>query len=128
MYDNSQLSDKALIHKLTALMTFSYASRASSLQHLNIKFMLRNGISYKFYFNKLHKSQRRGKAPPKISYQAYIQDPNPCVVKTLDEYISRTEGWRSGEECSQLILSFINPHKPVVFSTISGWLKNILKK
>ena len=56
MYDNSQLSDKALIHKLTALMTFSYASRASSLQHLNIKFMLRNGISYKFYFNKLHKS------------------------------------------------------------------------
>ena len=83
MYDNSQLSDKALIHKLTALMTFSYASRASSLQHLNIKIMARNGISYKFYFNKLHKSQRRGKAPPKISYQAYIQDPNLCDVKTL---------------------------------------------
>ena len=35
---------------------------------------------------------------------------------------------RSGEDCSQLLLSFVNPHKPVVSSTISGWVKNILKK
>ena len=84
-------------------------------------------MSYKFCFRKLHKSWRRGKAPPTISYQAYTQDPNLCVVKTLDEYISCTEGWRSGE-CSQLLLSFVNPHKPVVSSTISGWLTNILNK
>ena len=85
-------------------------------------------MSYKFYFHKLHKSWRRGKAPTAISYQAHTQNPNHCVVKTLDEYISGAEGWRSGEECSQLLLSFVNPHKPVVPSTISGWLKNILKK
>ena len=42
-------------------------------------------MSYKFYFRKLHKSWRRGKAPPTISYQAYTQDPNLCIVKTLDE-------------------------------------------
>ena len=85
-------------------------------------------MSYKRYFHKLHKSCRKGKAPPTISYQVYTQDPNLCIVKTLDEYISHREGWRSGEECSQLLLSFVNPHKPVVSSTISGWLKNILKK
>ena len=61
-------------------------------------------------------------------HQAYTQDPNLCVVRTLDEYISRTQGCRSGEECSQLLLSFVNPHKPVVSSTISGWLKTVLKK
>ena len=109
-------------------MALSSASRASLLQHLNIKFMTRNGMSYKFYFQKLHKSWRRGKVPPTISFQAYSEDLNLCVVKTLDEYISRTEGWRSGKECSQLLLSFVNPHKPVVSFTISGWLKNILKK
>ena len=80
-------------------------------------------MSYKFYFHKLYKSWRRGKVPPTISYQAYTQDLNLCVVKALDEYISCKEGWRSGEECSQLLLSFVNPRKPVVSSTISGWLK-----
>ena len=128
MSDNSQLSDKETTHKLTVLMALSSASRASSLQHLNIKFMARSDMSYKFYFHKLHKSWRRSKAPPTISYQAHTQDPNFYVVKTLDEYISRTEGWRSWEESSQLLLSFVNPYKPVVSSTISGWLRNVLKK
>ena len=128
MSDNLQLPDKDLTHKLTVLMALSSASRASSLQHLNIKSVARNDMSYKFYFHKLYKSWRSGKALLTISYQAYTQDPNLCVVKTLDEYISCTEGWRSGEECSQLLLSFVNPHKPVVSSTISGWLKNVLKK
>ena len=75
--------------------------------------MARNCTSYKFYFHKLHKKWRKGKAPPTVSCQAYTQDPNFCVVKTLDEYISRTEGWRSGEEFFQLLLSFVNPHKAV---------------
>ena len=92
MSDNSQLSDKDLTHKLTVLMVLSSASRTSSMQHLNIKFMVRNGMFYKFFSRKLHKSWRKGKAPPTISYQAQTQDPNICVVKTLDEYISQAEG------------------------------------
>ena len=40
--------------------------------------------------------------------------------------IARVERWRSGEEHSQLLLSSIHPHKPVVSSIISGWLKTIL--
>ena len=32
------------------------------------------------------------------------------------------------KECSQLLLSFVNPNKPIVSSTISEWLKNVLKK
>ena len=128
MSDNSQLSDKDLTHKLTVLMALSFVARASSLQHLNITFMARNEMSYKFYFHKLYKSRRRGKVPPTISYQAYTQDPNLCVVRTLDEYISRTQGWRSGEKCSQLLLSLFNPHKPVASSTISDLLKSVLKK
>ena len=43
----------------------------------------------------------------------------------LTGYIARTERWRSGKEQSQLLLSFIHPHKPVVSSTIPVWLKTI---
>ena len=71
VFDNSQLSDKDLTHKLIVLIPLSSKSRASSLQHLNITFMTKNGMSYKFYFHTLRKSLRRGKAPPTVSYQAY---------------------------------------------------------
>ena len=68
----------------------------------------------------------------KLHLQSHIRHTHKnltfCVLKTLDEYISRTEVWRSGEDCSQLLLSFVNPHKPVVSTTFSGWLKNVLKK
>ena len=80
MFDNSQLLDKDLTHKLSVFMVLSSTFRVSSLQHLNIKFMTRNDMSYNFYFHKLHKSWRRGKAPPAILHQAYAKDLNLCVV------------------------------------------------
>ena len=46
MSDNSKLSDKDLTKKLTVFMALSSTFSASSLQHLNIKFMARNGTSY----------------------------------------------------------------------------------
>ena len=39
----------------------------------------------------------------------YTQEPNLCVVETLDECIYCTEGWRSGDKCSQVLLSSVNP-------------------
>ena len=76
----------------------------------------------------LHKSWRKGKAPPAVTYQEYTQDESLTVVRTLDGYIAGTERWRSGEEHSQFLLSFIHPHKPVVSFTISAWLKTSLVK
>ena len=49
-------------------------------------------------------------------------------MRALDEYIARTERWRSGEEYSQLLLSFIHPHKPVIPSAVSRGLKTIPMK
>ena len=81
---NSQLSEKNLTCKLTVLLALSSALRASSIQHLNINFIAKTNSCYKFYFNKLHKNWRRGKAPPVVTYQEYIQDESLCVVRTLD--------------------------------------------
>ena len=85
---NSQLSEKNLTHKLTVLLALSSVLRASSIQHLNINFMAKTNSRYKFYFNKLHKSWRRGKVPPAVTYQEYTQDESLCIVRTLDEYIA----------------------------------------
>ena len=88
---NSQLLEKTLICKLTVLLALSSALRASPIQHLNINFMSKARSCYKFYFNKLQKSWRKGKALLAVTYQEYTQDESICVIRALDEYIAQTE-------------------------------------
>ena len=85
---NSQLSEKELTCKLTVLLALSSALRASSIQHLNIDFMAKTNSCYKFYFNKLHKSWRKGKVPPAVTLQEYTQNESLCDVRTLEKYIA----------------------------------------
>ena len=56
-----------------------------------------------------------------------VKDKDLCVVLPLDEYLNRREEWRSVNNETQLLLSYIQPHKHVVPSTISGCVKNSLK-
>ena len=46
-----------------------------------------------------------------------------CPVKTLQNYLSRTEEWRKENIESKPCLSFINPHRAVTTSTIARWVK-----
>ena len=48
-------------------------------------------------------------------------------MSALDKYLNRTEEWRRVNNETQLLLSYIQPHRQVVPSTISGWLKKVLK-
>ena len=47
-------------------------------------------------------------------------------MSALDEYLNGIEEWRKVNNKTQVLLSYIQSHK-VVPSTISDWLKNILK-
>ena len=49
------------------------------------------------------------------------------VVTALDEYILRSSEWRKESNQTQLLLGTIRPYKEVVSSTISGWVKTLLK-
>ena len=108
---NFQLSEKNLTYKLTVLLALSSALKASSIQHLNINFMAKTNSCYKFYFNKLHKSWRRGKASPAVTYQEYTQDESLCVVRTLE-----VEIWR------RALPTFVKFHSP---SQTIGFFHNI---
>ena len=48
-------------------------------------------------------------------------------MSALDKYLNRTKEWRRVNNETQLLLSYIRPHRQVVSSTISGWLKKVLK-
>ena len=50
------LPDKVLTYKVVILMALSSASRASTIHHLDIRYMLRPEGKFLFSFHKLHKS------------------------------------------------------------------------
>ena len=125
--NNNDLSDKRLIFKVAMLLGLTSASRVRGLHILDTRFMVRTAQKYVFKFHKLHKSWRQGQNPATLEFAAFSQDKDLCVVSALDEYLNRTEEWRRVNNETQLLLSYIQPHKQVVPSTISGWLKNVLK-
>ena len=125
--NNSDLSEKLLTFKVAMLLALTSASRARGLHILDTRFIVKTSQKYVFKFHKLHKSWRQGQKPTTLEFVAFSQDKDLCVVSALDEYLNRTEEWRRANNKTQLLLSYIQLHKQVVPSTISGWLKNVLK-
>ena len=82
--------------------------------------MVKTLQKYVFKFQKLHKSRRQGLKPITLEFVAFSQDKDLCVVSALDEYLNRTEELTRVNNETQPPLSYIQPHKQVVQSTISG--------
>ena len=80
------------------------------------------------FFPKLHKSWRKGKAPPKLYFYNYKKDQKLCLVSVLNEYLKHTEAWRTNGDKFQFLLSYIKPHVEVHSSADSRWIKEILKE
>ena len=95
---------------------------------LDVRFMVKSGDVYIYAFHKLHKGWRKSKAPPKLYFYKYTKDQELCVVSALNEYLKRTETWRANEGKFQLLLSYMKPHMEVHSSTVSRWIKEILKE
>ena len=125
---NSSLNGADLTCKLTTLLALTTASRASMIQHLNTEFMAKDKRRYISYFNKLHKSWRKGQAPPAIAYFASGEDKALCVAETLNEYINLSKPWRESNHEKQLLLSSLRYHNAVTSCTKSGCLKKTPKQ
>ena len=106
----------------------TYASRASAMHCLDVRFMVKSDDAYIFTFHKLHKSWRKDKAPPKLCFYKYAKDQIFCVVSALNEYLTRTETCRTNGYKFQSLLSYIKSNMEVHSSTVSRWIKEILKE
>ena len=124
---NEDLSDKYLTYKLTMLLKLTSASRVLGLQQLNIRFMTKVTNIYIFTFGKLHQAWRKGEPLPSLNVCIFEEDTKLCVVAALEEHLKRTKVWR-GNDKIQLLLSFLKPHNLMVNSTISRWIKNVLRE
>ena len=55
-------------------------TRDSSLHHLDIRYIVNTGDSFTFYFHKLHKSWKKGKASPSVTTYMVIMHMKSCVL------------------------------------------------
>ena len=98
----------------------------SQMHHLIIKYTLR--LAPRKVFGRALDCKEFQAKLPNLHQNLGRRPVSLFVVTGLDEYIKRTSTLRENQNTSQLLLSTISPHKPVVSSTILGWVKKVLRK
>lgn len=127
--DNRRLSLKQLTLKLAMLLALVTASRSSSLTAIHINQMSnRADGSFKFWLANPSKRVSVSKPFHDFDVARFPSCRNLCPVRTLVEYLDRTEHVRGqgSLKLTQLLISHVKPFRPVVPSTISRWLRDIM--
>ena len=114
-----------LSQKLATLIALVTSQRCQSLQALDTEHMEINDLHAKFHIQKLLKhNSHTNKVLNVITLPAYKVNKKLCPVTYLKQYLKRTQRLRTD---TQLFIGTQKPHKPVSTSTISRWIKFILK-
>ena len=127
--ENKSLALKQLTYKLNMLLALACAGRSSDLRALDTSFMRMENDSVTFSLARLTKSRRKGKPPLTIVVHKFGENPLLCAYSTLVDYLDRTKRLRQREDPSkrtQVLLSFVEPHRAVVPCTIAGWLVKLM--
>lgn len=105
--------------KLAILLVLASAGRTSELSALDIRYMTKDIV---FKLAKLPKSRKTGQSPIARRFETLPSNKGLCVVSTIRYYLKRSQAWgeRSDFVRHQLLLSYVEPHKPVVSCSISG--------
>ena len=124
---NESLPDKALSHKLPMLLALTTANRSSDIYALDPSLFQFFQDRFCCHLEKLTKSRRVGQKALTVDLFPIPDSPRLCVVKCVQTYLYRSASWRVfPSQKKQLLLSFIS-HKPVVYSTVTGWLKQLMQ-
>ena len=129
MDSNEYLSIRDLSLKLTMLMALTSSGRSSEIHCLDIRYMTM-GDQVVFKLPKLTKSRKKGQSPLTMAFSQLESDKKLCVISCLKVYLNRTKAWRKRTDSSrqQLLLSFIEPHKPIKSCSVARWLVTLLSE
>ena len=122
---SEELSLKELSQKVVTLLALTNADRASDLYLLTLSHRRYHEDRVTFLIEGLGKTRRSG-PPREVSYHAFPDCPNICPMETLRVYERKTLSLRN--ETDPLLISCVKPHKQVATSTISRWIKAMLRE
>jgi len=123
---DSILQLQLLTEKLLMLLALSTGQRMQTLHAIDTRNIenISDGVQIKV--DKLLKTSKPGSFQPCLYLPKFDSQVEVCPVRTLVEYLSRTQSFRT-EKKFQLFLSS-KTHNPVTTQTMSKWVKNVLKR
>ena len=122
--DMNNISLKQLTLKVVTLLCFLTGHRDQSLNEIDLKSMFKDNQKIVFYIPAILKNTTpRFHTKPMILIS--YPDPSLCIVNHIDAYIKATKELRG--DTTKLFISIVPPHKKVTTSTISRWVKEMLK-
>ena len=114
---------KVLTHRTVMLLALTRPSRSADLSKLDLKdISTPEGVV--FHPNDLSEQSRLGKDLKCFFFPRFSENQKLCPAFSLELYIDATQSLRGNS--SQLFISFIKPHRPVISSTIARWLKEVI--
>ena len=114
---------KLLSHRLVILLCILTAQRDQTLSYFDLNFIRLEEESVTIIVPALLKQSKPGRHLSPIVLKKYMHDKELCVLKHLKVYIQKTAQLRSS---TQLLISYVKPHKAVSTSTIGKWCTNVL--
>ena len=87
-------------------------------------YSLRKEGSCEFSLPTYVKNSRPGHPARTFLFLAFPENPKICVIPCLTTYVERTKGLRKS---TQLLMSFISPHKAISSQSVSRWLSRALR-
>ena len=120
---------KNLTSKLVMLMALVSLSRANLLDKLDLRFRVFKRDGVLFTLPPLRKSSRVTSPLIDITFPVFPQDRRLCIVNYLKTYGRKTKSFHQvcKDNPDPLFLSYYRPHRPIASTTVSRWLKYVLK-
>ena len=119
-----ELTLKQLRYKTVLLLALTSAARAHELAALDLTYFLGKEGSWEFSLPAHVKNSRPGQPARKFLFLAFQENPKICVIRCLTANVERTKGLRKS---TQLLMSFISPHKAISSQSVSRWLSRALR-
>ena len=123
--DLTSISLKALTLKLTMLLCLTTGQRGQTVHKIDVNCIQELPDRYRITVEEKLKQTKPGRHLKPIDLRAFHEDESICVFRHLKEYLLRTSRHRT--LYSQLLLSYIEPFKPVSRNTVSRWVKEVLR-
>ena len=122
------LNLKQLTLKVVMLSAPVSAARCSFLHQMDLNFSYFRNDGYVFLVPGLVRGSTPHKPHLEIFLPSFPPDASLCVASYLKRYIDVTSSKRNNSSSRNILfISYIKPHKAVKTSSISRWLKNVLR-
>ena len=124
LHPHSDITLKNLTLKLVMIILLVSGQRGQTVHLMDLSSMEMADNTCRFHVTEHIKTSKPGASAPIILIKQYPKNAKICPLRTLRDYLSRTNLLRGG--ASQLFISFQKPYKPVTRQTISRSVNTVM--